>query len=115
MCKKSGESIDHLLLHYEVAIEVWNMVCQLFDVMWVMLGRLKECLGSWQGQKGNGMVIQIWRMAPLCVMCLWRERNARNFEDCKHGIIELKKRVFQTLSHREFCGILRKFLRLQNL
>ena len=32
MCKKSGESIDHLLLHCEVAIEVWNMVCQLFDV-----------------------------------------------------------------------------------
>jgi hypothetical protein len=32
MCK-SGESIDHLLLHYEVALEVWNMICQLFGVM----------------------------------------------------------------------------------
>jgi hypothetical protein len=68
MCKKSGESIDHLLLHCEVAIEVWNLVCQLFGVMWVMPGRLKECLGSWREQKGNSMVIQIWRMAPLCVM-----------------------------------------------
>ena len=47
MCKKSGESIDHLLLHCEVAIEVWNMVCQQFGVMWVMLGRLKEFLRSW--------------------------------------------------------------------
>jgi hypothetical protein len=46
MCKKSDESIDHLLLHCEVAIEVWNMVCHLFGVMWVMPGRLKECLGS---------------------------------------------------------------------
>jgi hypothetical protein len=27
MCKKSGESIDHLLLHCEVALKVWNMVC----------------------------------------------------------------------------------------
>jgi hypothetical protein len=33
MCKKSEESIDHLFLHCEVAIEVWNMVCQLFGVM----------------------------------------------------------------------------------
>jgi hypothetical protein len=27
MCKKSGESIDHLLLQCEVALEVWNMIC----------------------------------------------------------------------------------------
>jgi hypothetical protein len=27
MCKKSGESIDHVLLHCEVASKVWNMVC----------------------------------------------------------------------------------------
>jgi hypothetical protein len=68
MCKTSGESIDHLSLHCEVAIKVWNMVCQLFGVMWVMPSRLKECLGSWRIQKGSSMVIQIWRMAPLCVM-----------------------------------------------
>jgi hypothetical protein len=68
MCKKSGESIDHLPLHCEVAIEVWNMVCQLFGVTWVMPGKLKECLGSWRGQKGNSAIIQFWRMVPLCVM-----------------------------------------------
>jgi hypothetical protein len=37
-------------------------------------------------------------MAPLSVLwCIWRERNARNFEDCEHGIIELKKMVLQML------------------
>jgi hypothetical protein len=37
-------------------------------------------------------------MASSCVMwCLCRERNVRNFEDCEHGIIELKKMVLQTL------------------
>jgi hypothetical protein len=44
MCKNSGESIDHLSLHCEVAIEVWNAVFQLFGVTWVMPGRMKECL-----------------------------------------------------------------------
>jgi hypothetical protein len=98
MCKKSGESIVHLLLHCEVVVEVWNMVCQLFGVMWVMPGSLTECLGSWRAQKGNGTVLQTWRMASLCVMwCLWRERNARSFEDCELGLMDLKERVMQTL------------------
>jgi hypothetical protein len=98
MCKKSGESIVHLLLHCEVAVEVWNMVCQLFGVMWVMPGSLTECLGSWRAQKGIDTVLQTWRMASLCVMwCLWRERNARSFEDRELGLMDLKKRVMQTL------------------
>ena len=75
MCKHNGESIDHLLLHCEIAIEVWSMVLQLFGVTWVMSGRMKDCLGSWRGQRGNCTFMQIWRMVPLCVMwCLWREK-----------------------------------------
>ena len=53
MCNQNGESIDHLLLYCEVIIELWNMVCQMFGVMWVMPGRMKDCLGSWRGQRGN--------------------------------------------------------------
>jgi hypothetical protein len=98
MCKKSGKSIVHLLLHCEVAMEVWNMMCQLFGVMWVMLGSVTDCLGSWRTQKGNRTVLQTWRMVPLCVMwCIWRERNAWNFEDHELGILESKKKVIQTL------------------
>jgi hypothetical protein len=48
MCKHSGELIDYLLLHCEVAMELWNMVFQLFGVTWVMSGRMKECLESWR-------------------------------------------------------------------
>ena len=63
-----------------------------------MPGSLTECFGSWRAQKGNGTVLQIWRMASLCVMwCLWRERNAWNFEDHELGLMELKKRVMQAL------------------
>jgi hypothetical protein len=68
MCKHNGESIDHLLLHCEVAIELWNMVCQMFGVTCVMPGRMNKCLGSWRSQRSNRTVRHIWRMAPLCVM-----------------------------------------------
>ena len=36
MCMLNGETIDHLLIHYPMARELWNMVCSLFGVHWVM-------------------------------------------------------------------------------
>jgi hypothetical protein len=98
MCKASGESIDHLFMHCMVATELWSMILQLFGVVWVMPRSVKDMLGNWRGQKGNQTLIPIWRMAPLCVMwCVWREWNARCFEDCETSLINLKKLVIQTL------------------
>jgi hypothetical protein len=82
MCKHWGESIDHLLLHCEVANEVWNVFI----------------LESWRGQLGNRHALRMWRLVPLCVMwCLWRERKAHNFEDKESGMIELRKLLLNTL------------------
>jgi hypothetical protein len=98
MCKTSGESIDHLFLHCMVATELWRTILQLFGVEWVMPGSVKDMLGSWRSQKGNRTLIPIWRMAPLCLMwCVWRERNARCFEDCETGLLNLKRKMLQTL------------------
>ena len=36
MCKWSGESINHLLLHCPIAFELWTMVWALFGLLWVM-------------------------------------------------------------------------------
>jgi hypothetical protein len=36
LCKKNGESIDHLLLHCEVARDLWVSIYNLFGVVWVM-------------------------------------------------------------------------------
>jgi hypothetical protein len=55
-------------------------------------------VGSWRGQKGNKTLIPIWRMAPLCLMwCVWRERNARCFEDCEIDLMNLKRMMLQTM------------------
>jgi hypothetical protein len=59
---------------------------------------VKDMLGSWRGQKGNQTLIPIWRMAPLCLMwCVWRERNARCFEDCEIDLMNLKRMMLQTM------------------
>ena len=36
MCKRSGESVNHLLLHCLIASEWWTLVWALFGLPWVM-------------------------------------------------------------------------------
>jgi hypothetical protein len=67
---------------------VWSAFLQLFGVAWVMPRRVSKLLGSCRGQMGNRMVLQLWRMVPLCLMqCLWREQNAYSFDDCENGLL----------------------------
>jgi hypothetical protein len=84
MCKQSGESVDHLLLHCSLARELWSMVFVLFGVHWVMPCHVLHLRAGWQGRFGNHRNMVVWRMVPHCVMCwIWREMNARHFEDCE--------------------------------
>jgi hypothetical protein len=47
---------------------------------------------------GNREAMHLWRLVPLCLMwCLWRERNARSFDDREIGLLELKRLLLQTL------------------
>lgn len=36
LCKKSGESVDHILMPCEYSRELWYLVLCLFGVQWVM-------------------------------------------------------------------------------
>ena len=42
MCKRCGESVDHLLLHCPFAFEIWSMVFCLFGICWVMPQRVVD-------------------------------------------------------------------------
>lgn len=53
MCRKSGKSIDHLLLYYEVATDLWVPVYCLFGIEWVMSLWVAELYASWRGQVGS--------------------------------------------------------------
>ena len=98
MCKRRGESVDHLLLHCSMAWELWSMVLGLFGVHWVMPCHVLDVWAGWQGCYGHHCNLVVWRMVPHCVMwCLWSKRNARNFEDCKRSVSALKLLFFQTL------------------
>jgi len=98
ICKKSGKSIEHLLLHCEVARDLWSYILTLLGVEWVMPWRVLELLTSWGVSFGYGPTKEVWRLVPLCLMwCIWREQNARYFEDVETSMLELRKLLLSTL------------------
>jgi hypothetical protein len=51
------------------------------------------------GQVGCVSIIEVWRLAWLCLMwwCICRERNAQSFEDVETSMIEMGRIMFNTL------------------
>jgi len=78
MCWCSEETVDHSLLHSEVAFDLWSLVFRLFGSHWV----LRRSVINW-------MEILVWKaqlgdlkIAPLFFMWqLWKEHNDRIFKD----------------------------------
>jgi len=98
MCKKHGESVDHLLLHCDVARVFWSSFYSLFGVEWVMPSSVLDLLSGWGTLLGRGTVNRIWKQVPLGVLWgLWRERNSRLFEDVEVPVGTLCRNVLHML------------------
>ncbi|XP_042986159.1 uncharacterized protein LOC122314694 [Carya illinoinensis] len=79
MCKKDGESVNHLSLHCE-AIYLWKEVLNRTGFLWVMPKEVVDLLVGWKGLKGSKNAVHVWKIIPSCLMCcLWLERNGRCF------------------------------------
>jgi hypothetical protein len=80
MCKRSGEYIDHLLLHCEVARDLWSALFTLFDVTWVMPATVLDLLACWRGQVGTHSSSSCVENSPVVLNVDHLERrNARCF------------------------------------
>lgn len=98
MCEKHGESVDHLLLHCEVAKAIWDDFFSRVGLSWVIPCRLVDFLTSWRGLHGDAQVAAIWRLVLICMCwCIWRERNARCFDDQERTWMSLKFSFFKSL------------------
>ena len=65
MCKRCGESVDHLLLHCPIAYEMWSMIFCLFGICWVMPQRVVDLLDCWSCNFGRHCNIVIWRIVLI--------------------------------------------------
>jgi hypothetical protein len=86
MCKKDGESIDHLLLHCEVAHALWCNIFSRLGLSWVMPRCVSDLCACWCSS-GRTRSAVVWKMMPICIFwTLWRERNNRCFEDVESSM-----------------------------
>ena len=80
MCKRDGETIDHLLWHCLVAKGMWNMVFSQYEIYLVMHRGVVELLASRLGKFNKHKIVVIWRMISHCLMWgIWWERNVHTF------------------------------------
>lgn len=65
MCKRSGKTTDHLLVHCPVTREMWNIVFSLFGINWVMPRGVVELLASWPSKFNRHRNEAIWGMTLI--------------------------------------------------
>ena len=90
MCKCSGETVDHLLIHCQVARSLWCWILRAFGISWVFSGNVMDLLFSWWNGLGKH-ASDIWNLIPLCLMWIvWLESNRWSFEDTSSSDSQLR-------------------------
>jgi hypothetical protein len=90
MCKRSDESVDHLLLHCEVASALWTVIFSHHGLSWVTLNQVIDLFACWRGLYDSSKSATVWKMMLSCLLwCLWRKMIERSFEDRKRTVVEL--------------------------
>jgi hypothetical protein len=75
LCKRDGESVDHLLLHCDVASTLWNHVFSWFGMSWVMPRRVMNLFACWW-KAGRPRSTAAWKMVNLhSLVCLEGEKS----------------------------------------
>ncbi|KAG2680361.1 hypothetical protein I3760_11G096400 [Carya illinoinensis] len=98
MCKRSGESADHLLLHCEVSRALWDEVFAKLGIAWVMPKSVVNLLACWKGVQRNHQIVAVWKMVPLCLMCcIWNEWNGCCFDNRECSVDGVRAFFFHSL------------------
>ena len=81
MCRQDGETINHLLIHCDLAFGLWSFVFRTFGILWVLPGCVLDLFFGWYNGLGK-IHSKVWNVVPPCLLwTLWWERNSRIFEN----------------------------------
>uniref|UniRef100_A0A2N9I206 Reverse transcriptase zinc-binding domain-containing protein n=1 Tax=Fagus sylvatica TaxID=28930 RepID=A0A2N9I206_FAGSY len=97
MCCCDGETVAHLLLHCSLARMLWSFVFTAFGIHWVIPRSVVDLLLGWRNWFGKHQS-SIWNLVPSCLMwSVWRERNARTFENTCRSADQLQELFVNSL------------------
>jgi hypothetical protein len=89
MCRRNGESVDHLLFHCEASGALWNAFFNCFRLSWVMHTRIIDLYACWW-TVGSTRSAVVCKMVSSCLLwCIWGEMNDKSFEDHKRTMRSL--------------------------
>lgn len=81
LCKKDGESVNHILLHCPIYWVVWFGVLRDFGICWALPRDMKTLLVAWQSKAFSCRVNRIQRLVQAAVCrSIWCEKNRRVFK-----------------------------------
>ena len=81
LCRCSGESVVHHLLHFGEVSWLWSLALRLFSVALVLPKKVINLLAGWKNWLGKQRS-NIWNLVPHCVMwIIWGEHDSHIFED----------------------------------
>ena len=83
LCMKHGETVDHLFLHCSLTKGLWHRLFQLAKMDWVSPRSISDMFfTNFNGFGSSKRGVVLWQDACIALMwVVWRERNARIFED----------------------------------
>ncbi|RVW54428.1 Transposon TX1 uncharacterized 149 kDa protein [Vitis vinifera] len=83
LCMKHGESADHIFLYCSLTIGLWHRLFQLAKMNWVPPRSILDMMYiKFNGFGSSKRGIALWQAANIAlIQIVWRERNARIFED----------------------------------
>jgi len=94
LCKRDGETVDHLLVHCDVASTLWIHVFTRFGMSWVMPRRVINLFAAWW-KSGRPRSATVWKMVPICIFwCVWKEINLGCFEDQENSMEDVLASFF---------------------
>jgi hypothetical protein len=98
LCKRDGETVDHLLVHCDVASTLWIHVFTRFGMSWVMPRRVINLFAAWW-KSGRPRSATVWKMVPICIFwCVWKEINLGCFEDQENSMEDVLTSFFSYVS-----------------
>ena len=83
LCMKQRESTDHLFLHCSLSMGLWHKLFQLAKMDWAPPRSILDMMSiNYKGFDTSKRGIVLWQNACIALIwVVWREKNARIFED----------------------------------
>lgn len=108
LCWKEEESVDHLLMHCDMATMVWGFFLSHLKMSWVFPNHFHEFISGWWIRDWEALPSIIWTTFPGAIgWGLWNERNVRIFYDKTRSKDELILSIYRGLF--DWCSIRDEF------